>query len=365
MKTLPFLLPLIFSVSALAQTSLLGTVGTIQAPVSIEVKPDTGAAVQVKLSAELVTQRIAPGSTDLKTAHTIALADVATGDRVLVTLDATRTEARRIIVMSANDIAKRNAADRQDWTRRGVSGVVSSKTDGQMLLKSRTLSGEVQSKVNVTAKTVFKRYAPDSVKFTDAKVSSLAEVASGDQMRARGVKSADGLTVDADEVVFGTFLSLAGSITAVNAAGNEITIKDLTNKKNVIVRFTPDSQVKRMTTSSAAPPNPTAARPPAGAPGASPAPGAPAGPPSGGRGGGGDIAQMVEAMPQAKLEELKPGDTIVVSATKGERADQITAILLLANADMLVQLAAGRGARGGGPPPSLGGLASSISGIGP
>lgn len=74
-------------------------------------------------------------------------------------------------------------------------------------------------------------------------------------------------------------------------------------------------------------------------------------------------------MPVVVLEDLKPGETIVVSSTKGARADQITAIMLLANAEMLVRMATmggpgGRQSRrgGGGSPagtsgPGGGGLA--------
>jgi hypothetical protein len=41
--------------------------------------------------------------------------DVAVGDRTLVTTAARSTDARRIIVIPANDLAKRNATDRLDW----------------------------------------------------------------------------------------------------------------------------------------------------------------------------------------------------------------------------------------------------------
>ena len=59
-------------------------------------------------------------------------------------------------------------------------------------------------------------------------------------------------------------------------------------------------------------------------------------------------------------------DTIVVSASRGARADQLTAITFLANAEALVQLAvAAGGGASNGPAPSLAGLASSISSIGP
>ena len=49
----------------------------------------------------------------------------------------------------------------------------------------------------------------------------------------------------------------------------------------------------------------------------------------------------------------------MVSSTKGAKPDEITAIMLLGNADMLIQMAtvpSGRGAGGGGAPGGGGGM---------
>ncbi len=282
------------------------------------------------------------------------MTDVAVGDRVLATLEAGSLNLRRIIDMSSGDIARRNTADRLDWTRRGVSGVVAAENGSEITLKMRTMTGEVQAVVTVTGKTSFKRYAPDSVKFADARDSKLEEVGVGDQLRARGQKSEDGLKVTADEVVFGTFQTRAGSITAVNAETGEVTVKEMASGKPLVVKVTTDSQLKQMPDLSAmmgmmgrggAPGN---GAPPNGMAGGGPPGGGPGGAP--GRGGMMDLAQMLERMPAAKLDELKPGETIVVSSTKGAKTDEITAIMLLANADMLIQMAtmnSGRGDRSG------------------
>ena len=130
-------------------------------------------------------------------------------------------EARRIVVMSSSDIGKRNAADSADWMKRGVAGIVAAKNGNEITLRKRSFQGEIKLTVTVSDKTSYRRYAPDSVKFADAKSSSLAEVNVGDQLRARGQKSEDGLKVSADEVVFGTFLTKAGPITAVNVEAKE------------------------------------------------------------------------------------------------------------------------------------------------
>ncbi len=350
-----------------AQTASKSFVGTIAGfrpeNAEVEIKPDNGPAVVARFTPETLAQRVAPGEKDLKKAQTIQVTEIAVGDRVLATLEAGSLNLRRILDMSAGDIAKRNEADRLDWTRRGVSGVVVSKNGAEITVKMRTMTGEVQAVVTVGEKTSYKRYTPDSVKFADARASKLDEISVGDQLRARGQKSEDGLKVTADEVVFGTFQTRAGSITAVDAAAGTVTVKDMASGKPLLIRVTADSQLKQMPDFAAmmgrggSPFGGGAGRgaspPSGGAMGGPPAGGVPAGgPPPGGPGRGGmDVSQMLERMPAAKLDDLKPGQTIVVSSTRGAKNDEITAIMLLSNADMLIQMAtagAGRGAGGAG-----------------
>lgn len=230
-----------------AARSFVGTVTAFKAEtMQMEVKPDAGDGVPVTFTSETIVQRVAAGEKDLKKASPIKITDVAMGDRVLVSLAAGTTQARRIVVMSATDIARRNEQDTQDWMKRGLSGIVAAKSGSQVTLKTRSFQGETQLAVTVTDQTRFRRYAPDSVPFVDAKQSSLAEVSVGDQLRARGRKSEDGLKVDADEVVFGTFQTRAGTVTAVSAETKQITVKDLVTSKPLVVHITPDSQLKAM-----------------------------------------------------------------------------------------------------------------------
>jgi co-chaperonin GroES (HSP10) len=379
MRQIAFLFVALMAGTAQGQPakSFVGTVSALKAETAeIEIKPDNAAPVALKIGSGTIAQKIAPGEKDLKKAEAIQIAEVAVGDRVLVTPEPGTTDLRRIIVMAATDIAKRNEADRLDWTRRGVSGVVAAKNASEITLKMRTMTGAKQAVVTVGEKTTFKRYAPDSVKFADAMGSKLAEVNVGDQLRARGQKSEDGLKVTADDVVFGTFLTKAGSVTAVNLTTKEVTVKDLTNNKPVVVRFTADSQLKKMPDLSAMmggmPGGGMAGRGAGSASATAPAPGGMMRP---GGGGGMDIAQMLERMPAGKLEDLKPGDTIIVSSTKGAKADEITAIMFLSNAGMLIQMASmqqggGRAGAGGSGMPGgagmggMGGAGMDLGGMG-
>jgi hypothetical protein len=56
---------------------------------------------------------------------------------------------------------------------------------------------------------------------------------------------------------------------------------------------------------------------------------------------------MVEALPAGKLDDVKPGSSVVVSSTQGSQSDQVTAILLVTNADLLIRMATPPGSRGG------------------
>ena len=338
--------------------SVVGTVSLFKPETAeIEIQPDSGTAVAMKVTADTIAQKVAPGATDLTHAETIKVTDLALGDRVLATPEPGTGNLRRIVVMPAADIVKKNQADRMDWTRRGVSGMVAAKRGNEVTLKIRTLTGESQAVVTVTEKTAFKRYAPDSVKFTDARNSNLGEIGVGDQLRARGVKSEDGLKVTAEDVVFGTFVTKAGTITTVNAETREIAIKELASHKPLVIRFTADSQIKKM---------PDMAGMTMGGMGRG---GMPAGGPPGGMGRGGmpamDINAMLERMPVSKLEDLKPGETIVVSSTKGARSNEVTAIMMLANADSILQMIAAQSGGGRGSAiPGAGGMSGGMMGGG-
>jgi hypothetical protein len=346
--------------SAVAQVrQFVGTVSALKPETAeIVVKPDTGDAVSAKVSGTTVAQRIAPGEKDLKKAEAVTPGDVAVGDRVLVALEPGTTDLRRIVIMSATDIKSKNEKDRQEWVTRGISGVVTEKKGDTLTLKLKVGGVEKVATVTVASGANLKRYAPDSVKFTDAKTAKLAEMAVGDQVRARGEKSADGLAVKADELVFGTFQTRAGSIVSVDAATKELTVKELGSEKTFTVKVTGESQVKALPDFGGMGGDPGG---PGGAPGGMPggrgpmagggAPGggAPGGMP-GGRGGMPDVNQMIETMPLATIEALKPGQSIIVSSTKSAKPDQLTAITLVGNAGMIIRMAQASAAMAAGGP---------------
>ena len=310
---------------------MVGTVSSIALEkATLEIKRQDGNPVTVHLTTETILQRVAPGEKSLKNAETIQVSDIAVGDKVLVNSDPASGMARRLVVMSATAISKHDEADKAAWTTHGISGIVAAKTGDDLTIRFRSLQGDTQAHVLVSKDTGFRKYAEDSVRFSDAKVSSLAAIQVGDQLRARGDKSEDGLKVTASEVVFGTFVTKAGTITAIDPEHKSIAIKELNTNKAFNVKLTTDSQLKQMPDFAAMFANRGGGGPPSGG-----------APPMGGSnmGRAPDIAQMLERMPTVALDALKVGDTIVMSSTKGAVDNEFTAIVVLDNAGMLIRMA--------------------------
>jgi hypothetical protein len=309
--------------------AILGTVTEFRmASLEIGIKPDNGAAVFFKISTETEVVQVAPGERDLSKAKPVRVTDLALSDRVLVSFVAGMKEARRIVLISATDIAQRNEAERLDWKVRGVSGIVTAKNGDKITLQTRTPQGPPAIAVAMTAKTTIRRYAPDSVKFADAEWSNAAEIAVGDQVRTRGRKNEDGTKLTAEDLVFGTFLSRIGAITAIDREANKITIDDLVTKKPAVIRVTADTQLKALPDFRAL------------FGGSKPANGGGShGPPAGFDQGKLDVAKLLDSIPATTFEKLKVGGAVMVSSTRGSKSDELTAIRIVANADFLIETA--------------------------
>ena len=201
--------------------------------------------------------------------------------------------------------------------------------------------------IHVSKSTIIRRYSPDSVKFDDATPGTIDQVNVGDQLRARGVRSADGTELTADEVVSGTFRNVAGLVISTDAASNSVTVTDLATKKPLTLRITPDSQLRKL------PPmvaqriasrlrgGSTDGASGAPASGGSP-PGSTGQPRQGGNGGGAhsggspDFQQMLKRMPAVTIADLQKGDAVMIVTTQGSATTQPTAITLLSGVEPIL-----------------------------
>ncbi|HYK37075.1 DUF5666 domain-containing protein [Alloacidobacterium sp.] len=320
---------------------LLGTVTAVNSD-TITIKSDAGVVSTITVSDATRIVRTEPGQRDLSSATPIHVQDLAIGDRVLVRATpvpaANTYTAQAVIAMKKSDIAQRQQQEREDWQKRGVGGIVKSvDTAGGTIVVA---SGPRTIMIHTTPKTIIRQYAPDSVKFDDAKVSTLDQIKPGDQLRARGDRNADGAEVNADEIVAGSFRNIAATIASVNPAGQTLTVTDLATKKHVVIRVTPDSQLHRLAPEMA---QAIAGRlKTAGTPAGEQPVAAGARPPAENGGGmgagrrGGDLSQMLQRAPSVQLTDLHPGDAVMIVATEGA-SDAATAITLLAGVEPMLQ----------------------------
>jgi len=351
-------LALAFAISTIAQVAsspapvktppILGTVKAI-AGESLTVATDAGAETKVTVTPATKLLRVPPGSKDLSQAEAIPFSEFQQGDRVLVRLrcagDPPVCEAGSVIAMKKSDIAGKQAREREEWQRHGIGGLVKSvdAAQGAITVSTMTAAGKKDVAIELSKNTIIRRYAPGSVKFDDAKVSSLGELSPGDQLRARGVRSADGTSFAADEIVTGAFRNIAGTISAVDAGAGTITLADLVTKKPAVVKVSSDSQLRKlppqmaqmiaMRLKGAA----TGAPAPAAANSSAPAPGQSGGPGGQGRNGGGDLQQLLGRLPAAPLSEFQKGDVVMIVATGGLTDAQVTAITILGGVEPLLQ----------------------------
>jgi hypothetical protein len=366
------------------QTPLTQKVGVLKSISgnALVLTADGGSDVNVTVASNAKIVQVAPGEKDLKSATPIALTDLQVGDRILVrgrtSDDAKTMMAVGIIAMKSKDLEAKKAQDRDDWQKRGIGGLVSAvdPATGTITISTGTGATAKTVAIQTTKSTVLRRYAPDSVQFDDAKPAPLDQIKPGDQVRARGTKSADGSEFAADEIVSGTFRNLAGIITAIDTSAQTISLTDLISKKPVVVKITAQSQLRKIPAqmaqmiafrlkgagadgagSSAGPGGAS------GQGGAAPAGGTPnggaanGGAPNGGQrsggagagagaagsgaggGGRGDFQQIVNRLPAGTLADFQKGDAVMVVSTQGTDAGGVTAITMLGGVEAILAAA--------------------------
>ncbi len=366
--------------SAAAQTPapkldrVIGEVTTIDAGGKrILVKSDAGAVVAAVVDEKTLYLRVPPGEKDLKKAARIAIENVAVGDRAFVrghfADDQKSIAAVAVIIMTKAELAQKQEHERDEWKKRSVAGPVTALNPDAKEITITTKSREGSKTVVVEAgdHTDFRRYVPESVRFSDAKPGSFADLKPGDQLRVLGEKNEDGTRIKAEVIVSGSFRNIAGVIKAIDVETKEITLTDLVAHKPVTIRITDDSAMRRLPLQMATmlarrmqaaaggpagqgaaaapantaagvpgPPRPDGAKPGAGSP---PADAAAAGAGGGMRRGNMDFQEMLERLPRMKVDELKVGDAVMLSGSSGADPTHVTAINLLAGVEPLLTAA--------------------------
>ena len=353
----------------IAAKHAIGEVKTIDsAAKTLTIKTDAGSIVTVLLNDKTSYKKLNPGEQSLTNATDVTFADLAEGDRVMargtVSEDRKSVPAAMIVVMTKGDLAKKQEAERIEWRRRGILGVITAlkPETHEITISNRTMAGTQTVVIPVSEKTELRRYAPDSIKFGDAKPSNFNELKVGDQLRALGDRGQDPTHFTPEKIVTGSFRTVGGVVTEVDAATGEIKIKELEKKTPLTIVIKQDAVLRKfpqemgammggMRAGAGGPGGPgggppAGAAPPQGAQGQAGARPQGAGPGGGGPGAGGpggrNINDMLERLPTISIADVKVGDTIIVSSTQGVDPSRLTAISLVTGADTLFAMLAPR-----------------------
>jgi hypothetical protein len=364
----------LLNLSAFAQTTAVkpsavsGEVGLIDGG-KIVLKTKDG-DLEAILSDKTQYFRVPPENPTLKAAVASTFAEIGVGDKLLVTgilsEDKKTLPAKSVYLITKSDLANKQTKEQEDWRTRGIAGkVVSYNPVTKIITVSvRGLAGEKMVAVAPKDKVEFYRYAPDSVKFSEAKKGAITDIEVGDSIRALGDKNADGSEIKAEKIVTGAFKTIGGTITAINAEKNEVTISDFQTKKEVTVVVTDASILKQFPAEMAnrmammqgggqggfRPPTQGGGQTTPPQPNPQQTPQTPNGQGGGFRagGGGGGIDDMIDRFPAVKVADLKVGEMIAVSSTKSADPTRVKAIKLLSGVEPFVKLAQAQMASGGG-----------------
>jgi hypothetical protein len=337
---------------------VVGVVKTVSGN-TVTLTTDAGAEITLTIQPTTRLVRMAPGQTDLKTATAIQLSEVQVGDRMLAggtaSDDGKSVAATSAVIMKKSDVAGKQQHDREEWQKHGTGGVVKAVDvgSGTITLSTGTLGAPNTLAVKVSKDTIIRRYAPDSVKFDDAKPGTLEQIKPGDQLRARGIRSEDGKEMAAAEIVSGTFRSIAAAVVSADAANNTITVTDLANKRLVTLKIAPDSQMHQLPAmfaqriamrlkggaAAGAGGTPAAGGSPTRPQGGEARPGGDAAPGGARQGGPPDFQQILNRMPAVTLSQLQKGDALMIVATEGAADSPSQVIILLSGVEPILTAA--------------------------
>jgi Cu/Ag efflux protein CusF len=341
----------------------------------ISIKTDAGDTT-VKFSNLTRVMELPPGESDTKKATPLKPEDISVGDHILAraqTKDLTGLPAGFLYINRASDIAKENAAKAQEWQTQAVSGFAESVDPGskKITMKVKGAAGAPDRDVvlDLSGSVSYQRFSDKSFDYERTDVNAIK---TGDHLRVLGTKNADVTQIKVTDLAADAIKQIGATIKSIDPATGQITAID-TAKKPVTITVRTATKVKRLD-------DPTAqmiarivnpsfqgagrggGRGAGGGAGAGDGAGAGGGRSFGGgqasggapggsggrggraRGGAGQIQNLIDQQPDAKVADLKPGEPIIVSGPSSPDSSSFSAMMVLAGVDPILRAAPSTGA---------------------
>jgi Cu/Ag efflux protein CusF len=341
----------------------------------ISIKTEAGDTT-VKFSNLTKVMELPPGEADTKKATPLKPEDIGVGDHILAraqTKDLTGLPAGFLYINRASDIAKENAAKAQEWQTQAVSGFAESVDPGskKITMKVKGAAGAPDRDVvlDLSGSVSYQRFSDKSFDYERTDVNAIK---TGDHLRVLGTKNADMTQIKVTDLAADAIKQIGATIKSIDPATGQITAID-TAKKPVTITVRTATKVKRLD-------DPTAqmiarivnpsfqgagrggGRGAGGGAGAGDGAGAGGGRSFGGgqasggapggsggrggraRGGAGQIQNLIDQQPDAKVADLKPGEPIIVSGPSSPDSSSFSAMMVLAGVDPILRAAPSTGA---------------------
>ncbi|HEU4387524.1 MAG TPA: hypothetical protein VFV34_06985 [Blastocatellia bacterium] len=319
------------------QARLIGEVIAVDPTKGLEIRADSGITARVRIDDRTRVLKVPAGETSLAKAGQIKASEIAVGDRVLASGASERLPAAgsgqqtaggsnvelfavQVVVMSLSEITKMRERESQEWQTRGIAGVVTSVNPQtkEITLLPRGRADAAPIVITTAEATRFRRYAADSVRFSDAKSSSLAEIKRGDHLRALGERSADGARFKSEQIISGSFLTVVGVVSGTTPSG-EVKVNVQGIPQPITLRASPESTVKRITSKIAA----TLVRESSQG--------------SASRNQGSSRGnEVLERLAPMSFSELKQGDVVAFTSAAGRDLSRLTALTVVGGIDLLI-----------------------------
>jgi hypothetical protein len=296
----------------------------------VTMKTTKGENLTVRVAETTTYGRVPPGATSIAEAVSTSLAEIGAGDRMLVIgeigQDRQFITARQVLVISRGELAKKFESDRERWRQRGISGsVVSVDAEGKSLTAQvRAPEGGQTLKVLFKQGAQFRHYAADSVTYKDATLSSFDQIKAGDLFRALGERGGDGASYSVEEILFGTFRAIPGSVVAVDAGAGEVKFNELVNQKTITVFMGKETYTRRLSNELAT----ALAR--------SIENGAPQNQNNTTQANL-NFQRQIDEMPPVSLSELKAGDMVLLISPAGENQPRVLAIAIITGVEPVLK----------------------------
>jgi hypothetical protein len=208
------------------------------------VKTSDNKEIAFEIGEKTIFLRIKPNEKNLDNAVKISVKDITQDSQILARGIYAKSNvfvAQMIVVVSNNGLVTENNTQKDS-----IQGIVTAIDSLKKQIKINAVLQNAIKEITIdfsSATATFYKYSNTSLKFVNSVVSNFSKVKVGDQLKAVGRVDSTGSIFTSETIVFGTFKTIGGKITAVESE-NRFEIEDFQTKKKFTVEISNEATLK-------------------------------------------------------------------------------------------------------------------------